>query len=393
MPPEQQWFWWVTRQEYSANKALADFYAELCADDIEAFQSPNLSIFDIEVISSLRENAKPPVAVLGLIGPQSEVPPILQPNHKDIDHSRPFYDIRASWNPVGPTNEYRLVPLLHHGSAQFDPLGKFLIWELPREGQEYGIGCDTGMGLGLDRSVLEGLRKGTLEENDEQVFEFASPYINSFNLWPFNLAIGTFYSTKVNGQFRQAKQVVELAANGENVVNELKKRGWRNFHMWVRYDRKRSPESHASRIGWYTNSWSRPMMMDMLIDAINNGWLDINSSWFIDEMADLELELEKQKVMAAYGAHDDRIMAKAMVLFSLHASETRHKDRWVTRERMERRSPNPIYAKYNPGYQGMPSPEMAPNQGSYTYRVITSSHRDADTLRGPGAVIWSPSDE
>jgi len=187
--------------------------------------------------------------------------------------------------------------------------------------------------------------------------------------------------------------VVELAANGENVVNELKKRGWRNFHIWRRYDRNRTAAGTQFRIGWYTNSWSRPMMMDMLIDAITNGWLDINSTWFIDEMADLELDLEKQKMMAASGAFDDRIMAMAMVLFSLHDMETRNRDNWVTRERQERRSLNPTYAKFHPGSQGLPTTEMAPNQGSYTYRVVSGGHKDYGSLRQAGAVIWSPEDE
>jgi hypothetical protein len=135
------------------------------------------------------------------------------------------------------------------------------------------------------------------------------------------------------------------------------------------------------------------MMMDMLIDAITNGWLDINSTWFIDEMADLELDLEKQKMMAASGAFDDRIMAMAMVLFSLHDMETRNRDNWVTRERQERRSLNPTYAKFHPGSQGLPTTEMAPNQGSYTYRVVSGGHKDYGSLRQAGAVIWSPEDE
>ena len=118
--------------------------------------------------------------------------------------------------------------------------------------------------------------------------------------------------------------VIEGAANGETVYNELRKRGWRNFHNWVRYDRKRIIEANATRQVWMTTPWSRPLMMDMLLDALNNGWLDINSQWFIREMGTLEVDLEtqRQKIAASGGAHDDRIMALGMVLFSLHAMET-----------------------------------------------------------------------
>lgn len=401
MPPEQMYFWEVTREEYAAEKKLNDFYSELCADDIEAFQSPNRSIFDAELLASFREGRKPPVGVYGIRAPQSEIPILLQAREPDVDPNRAPIDIHCKWAPGQPAHDYQLLPLLHRGSAPFDPLGKVIIYEHPIRGATYGQGCDTGFGLGQDRSVLEGIRKGTLERNDEQVFEFASPYVNSFSLWPFALALGTYYSTPVQGQIRQCKQVIEMAANGENVQNELRKRGWRNFHLWVRYDRKKVREAQATRYGWYTLPWSRRMMMDMLLDALNNGWLDINSQWFIQEMSTLELELETQamKISASGGAHDDRIMALGMVLFSLHALETRHADRWVTRERMERRNPHPIYAKFHlpgagTGRNGAQDSDYSDivqdATTSYNYRVISDNHPDADLLRDPGATIWTP---
>lgn len=396
MPPEQMYFWEVTRDEYAADKKLNDFYSELCADDIEAFQSPNRSIFDAELLAEFREHRKPPVGVYGIKAPHSEIPPQLQARDIDIDPNQPPIPIRCRWAPTQPAHDYTLVPLLHRGSAPFDPQGKLIMYERPYAEEVYGIGVDTGLGLGQDNSVLEGLRKGTLERNDEQVFEFASPYINSFSLWPFALALGTLYSTPVAGQLRQAKMVIEGAANGETVYNELRKRGWRNFHNWVRYDRKRIIEANATRQVWMTTPWSRPLMMDMLLDALNNGWLDINSQWFIREMGTLEVDLEtqRQKIAASGGAHDDRIMALGMVLFSLHAMETRHADRWVTRERMERRNPNPIFAKYSPGAQGTADYEsLAGAASSHTYRVISPGNPEFDHLSQAGAKIWVPNDE
>jgi len=113
------------------------------------------------------------------------------------------------------------------------------------------------------------------------------------------------------------------------------------------------------------------MMMDMLIDAVNNGWIDLNSIWFIDELADLELEMENQKIKAIDGKHDDRIMALTMLLFSLHAKETRHADSWVVRERMQRNSENPMYAKYGGGFQvaGVAA-ETVPIIGETGYTVV-----------------------
>jgi len=391
MPPEQMWFWEVTRNEYASTKKLNDFYAELCADDIEAFQSSNVSVFDAELLSEFRESRRPPVGVYGIRAPQSEIPSQLQASERDVDDRYRPIDISCKWAPMQPSHDYQLVPLLHRGAAQFDPLGKIILYEFPEKNETYGLGCDTGFGLGQDRSTLEGIRKGTLERNDAQVFEYASPYVNSFSLWPFALALGTLYSTPSNGTIRQCKQVIEMAANGENVQNELKKRGWRNFHQWVRYDRKRVIEASATRFGWYTTPWSRRMMLDMLLDALNNGWIDINSQWFIEEMGELELDQEAQKIKAIGGGHDDRIMALGIVLFSLHALETKHADRWVTRERMERRNPNPIYATFNPGSQGNDRSERTNDATvSYGYRVIRPNHPDYHELKDAGPMIWTP---
>ena len=386
MSPEQMWFWQVTRKEYKANGRLNDFYAELCADDTEAFQSPNTSIFDADLIADYRENRKMPIGVYGIQCPVSEVPVILQARPQDIDHSRPIIPIKCKWGPNQVAHEYNLVPLLHHGPAPFSPEGKIIIYEFPKKGEIYGVGVDTGFGVGKDNSVIQGIRKGTLERNDSQVFEFASSYVNSFNLWPFALALGTLYATPVNGVLKQPKMVIEMAANGENVQNELKKRGWSNFHLLTRPGvQKKSIESNANRLGWFTNSWSRPMMLDMLIDALNAKWLDIHSQWFIDEMA--SLEIAENKIQAGGATHDDRIMALGIVLYSLHYRDTRNRDKWIVRERMEQSNPNPVYASYSPGSQGKWSELTKDATTSYTYRVVRSSSPDADLLRDAGATL------
>ena len=403
MPPAQMYFWELTREEYAADKKLNDFYSELCADDQEAFQSPNRSIFDAELLAAYRENRKPPVGVYGLQAPQSEVPSRFQPRVEDIDPNQPPIDIHCNWAPNQPAHDYRLVPLLHRGAAEFDPHGKIIMYEYPERGELYGQGVDTGFGLEKDNSAIEGVRKGNLTRNDAQVYEFASPSIGAAHLWPFAMALGTLYSTVVNGKLRQCKTVIEGAANGEMVFNEMKKRGWREFHDWVRYDRKKIVESRAQRQLWYTVSWSRDLLMEMLMDALNNGWLDINSQWFINEMGTLEVDLDTQrmKIAASGGSHDDRIMALGMVLFSLHAMETKHQDRWLIRERMERRNPNPVYAKFTlPGEKGSNSAqdsersdlERAPST-SYNYRVIGANHPDREDLEPHGAGLWTPDRE
>lgn len=390
MPQEVMWHWWISRKEFAANNKLNDFYRERASDDKEAFQSDNSTIFPVEVIENYRNFRRAPEAVYGIIAPQAEIPVLLQAREGDIDRSRPPIDIRANWLPTGQPHDYRLVPLLHRGSAEFSPNGKIIVYEHPHPNEEYLLGTDTGFGLGKDNSVIQGLRKGSAHRNDEQVFEFSSPQVNSFALWPFNLALGTLYATNRDGKRRQPRQVIEGAANGEVVHNELKKRGWSSFHNWVRYDKKRIQEFKATRELWYTTSWSRPLMFDMLLDALNNGWLEINSPWFINEMEDLEL-FENNKIAAAVSSHDDRLMALGIALFSAHANETRGRDGWVGRAKARGDTSPEVYASYTPGGQGSADAHMEDTRpASTTYRVIGPAHPDYDLLSPAGPTIWTP---
>lgn len=388
MPKEQVWFWELSRREAEADKGLHLFYQELCATPEDGFQSPNAGLFDAEQIHELHDATPMPYGVFGIRCSQAEIPKNMQVRDQDIDRNQKPIEIKAQWIHSQPVHNYTLYPLLHRGTAPFSPFGKVIMYEPPRANKYYGVGTDTGYGVGIDRSVVEVLRKGDMYELDEQVCEFASPQMNSMQLWPITFALGTLYSTYVNGERKQAKQIIEGAANGENVYNELKKRGWRNFHDWVRYNKKRIVEANANQQLWYTNVWSRPLMLDLLFDAINSGWIKINSPWFIDELGTLEVIELKQKIAAALNEHDDRIMALGITLFSLHAMETKHNDRWRTR--LARNSEDPEeFASYQPDSQGCaPSPEDPIT--NYNYTVIRPGDFRYEELRRPGATLWVP---
>jgi hypothetical protein len=323
MPIEQMWWWEVTRQEYAAKKELAKFYQEYPADDLESFQSTNISAFDSDTVAEYRENTRAPVGVFGFIGRGDVIPVRMQPDARDIDYDMPPINVRANWNPSSEPFECQLVPLKFRGYPQTDANGKLFIWEFPEDEEAYGVGVDTGDGVGLDRSVLEVVRKGNIERNDAQVAEFANPYVNAFDLWSVCMAVGSLYSTKFEGSIRQAKMVVDCLKNGESTQWELRKHGWNNFHIWVRYDSKHIKQAKAHKLGWFANSWARAMMMDYAIKALRDGYIDINSPFFVDEMADLERDEFKQSLKAVFGGHDDRFVALGMVFISLHIMEIR----------------------------------------------------------------------
>jgi hypothetical protein len=353
MDREQQWFFEVERAEHVAKKELNHFLQEMPATAIEAFQSSNVSAVDIDTIQEYRQHARMPLGIYGIIGSQSEIPLKIQPSERLFDFNKKRIVVKAAWSHTQRPMTYELVPLSMAGyGSTMDFSNRLFLWEHPEPSGVYGCGVDTGDGVGLDRSVIEVLRKGTIDRNDKVCAEWASSYVNAFDLWPIAMAIGTYFSVQGDGRLIQSKMVIETNRNGEAVQLELKKRGWSRFHQWVRYDRKKMNEGQSQILGWRTVSWSRTLIMDMILKYVRDGWIDIDSPWLIDEFSDLERDENRQSLKATYGGFDDRIMALAIVLFSLHVSEVRGTTKNLAIERAAQREAGFSYAKYDPGFQG-----------------------------------------
>lgn len=322
MSREQMWFWEVEYQTAKDKKILAQFLQEMPADDTEAFQSTNTSIFDVDTITIYNNNKKEPWGVYGITG--LDVPERMRPALRDVDSRYKPIQIIARWNPTIQPQEFELVPLKWNGYSGDDGLDKIYIWEPPQKDEHYGLGVDTSEGSGLDRSVVQGVRKGRLgHTQDAQVFEFSSPMVGAVDLWPVCMALGTLYSQPIFGEIRQPKMVIECLHEGDVTQLELRKRGWTNFHRWLRIDSKHIRPGKSMKLGWYTNAWSRPQMTAWLVKALRDQWLEINSPWFIHEMRTLERDEEKAFMKAVYGGHDDRLMALGIVFYSLWYLELR----------------------------------------------------------------------
>lgn len=320
MKREQMWWWECQRDEAIRTRQLHNFLSETPGDDIEAFQSTNASAFDTELISDFRDQtlSKPPF-VFQFTG--DAVSNRLYPDRRDIIQDLPPIPIVARWRKDLPDIKFELLPVKFE-SYQEDPNGRLYVWEFPKEGSQYVIGVDTSEGIGQDRSIIQVIKlKDPFKPNDfdVQVAEFASAFINSRDLWPLCLAVGTYYSTPHKGRIEQIRQVIECNGPGETVQYELMKLGWWNFHPWQHYDNVK-PRMNQ-KIGWFTNVRTRGMAVDTIVTALRDEWLVINSPWFVDEMSSFERDETKQSLRAAYGAHDDRIMAMSFALFSSYVNE------------------------------------------------------------------------
>jgi hypothetical protein len=381
MPRQQLWYYENERETARKKKQLNQFLAEMPGDDLEAFSSTNISAFDAEVIQHYHDNVKDPIDILGIKG--NDIPQKIQPSFNMIDETRVDTDtiaITANWSPVFHANHFSLLPLHRSGyGASLDFSHKIFVWEWPLQNEEYVLGVDTGDGIGADRSVVEVIRKGTIYRPDEQVAEFASAYINAYDFWAVCMALGTLYSVTRDGAIRQPRIVAEVNRNGESVQLELRKRGWHNFHVWTRYDSKKIDQSRSTKLGWVTNSWSRPMALDLLLKYIESGWIDINSPWFVDEMSDLERSWDQQDLKAIHGGHDDRIMAMAIALLSAHVLEMRPGQRQISEIRASTHSVNrgratdEDYARYLPGIGELDEPGSMP-----VHQILGEGERQFD---------------
>lgn len=321
MPLEQMWWWECERENYKNKKILNKFLQEFCSDDEESFQSSNISAFDTDLVSQLRDETRSeePVAVFALTSPA--ISERLYPDRRDIDHEMPTIPIIANWNRTVDKVNFELVPLKFN-SYQEDPLGRLYVWEFPQPDTKYVIGVDTSDGIGQDRAIIQVIKLRNVfnpADCDAQVAEFASDNVNSRDLWPMCLAIGTWYTTINNGKLEQIRQVIECNGNGEAVQHDLAKLGWWNFHPWEHYDNYH--QQRTNKIGWFTNVRTRQMAVDTLISSLRDGWFRIRSPWFVQEMQTFERNINRQSLRAAFGAHDDRLIMTGAALCSTYIHE------------------------------------------------------------------------
>lgn len=229
--------------------------------------------------------------------------------------------------------------LLSRGSI----LETLSIWEAPRTRgpRRYIMGVDVSDGLGQDRSVIQVIRQGTIEEPAEQVAEYASDQILPAGLAYIIQAIGEYYRDEDG---IEAKAAVETNSHGLTTQDTLQLHlGYANFYTWEYLDAADADRRYSTKVGWYTTPRTRSALLTKLRDAICTydaitGFPDLltHSPYLHEEFKDFQTEGAVWEAEAAKGAHDDRVMALAIayyVSFRMQAGETEPLD-----ERRRRRS-------------------------------------------------------
>lgn len=316
MPLEQMYFYECSIKEYKENGILHKWLQEMAGDDEEAFQSRAFSIYDAELRMDMRNSLSNPHAVYALQG--KDIPPKFNPSNREREKGG--FSIRAKWAHSLPPFDFQFVPLKFTGYSETDPNNKLFIWEPPCNGETYYMAVDTSDGLGVDRSdntVIQVLRKGDRYRNDAQVAEFASPELSGANIWPWVLAIGTYYSIVHKGKLTQPETVVETnREGGRELLKHLQNRGWSNFYYHMR-GKTPTLGIHVTRTN-RQGAVGDDSIVQNFNQAVNNGYLKINSYWLIGEL-DSFIKWPTGKIAAADGKHDDRIFAMAESFYAAYS--------------------------------------------------------------------------
>ncbi|HEY6018874.1 MAG TPA: hypothetical protein VIY48_02995 [Candidatus Paceibacterota bacterium] len=325
MPREQQWFWEFNYDEAVKSHTEKVWMSQMPADDKEALVGQNDLVFDDSVIEVASEERKRDYEVYGIMG--ETIDEGLEPAEDEIDYNKDR--ILVKWKSHRGTEfEWQLVPLRRFDeSDERQALGKVLIYEHPQDGYDYTFGIDTAEGLGKDdedRSVLSGTHSVSGDNCDEQVLELCSNRINAPQMVGFIACLAAYYGKRTKDP-RGVKLCIEQRMRyGDDCQLQLKFMGFRFFHQMIWYDRKTVRENESVIEGWRTAGWSRPLLLNRFVDAVNNGWYKPHSLGLIGELANFERTTlaGKTKLIAQTGKKDDRIFAAAMSYFSRHHLES-----------------------------------------------------------------------
>ena len=351
MPVEQQWFWQFNYDDHKRRRVEKSWFRQMPSDDYEALMGERDKIVGEETVEIMDSTKRlvsdtPAYMVAGdgiaekyepeeaLVWFGEDAPPRLKCRWKTRSQETlewMFVPLRPTIYPGMTDRERRAVEM------SFDPMEKFLIYEEPQEGYDYSIGWDTGTGVGGDRSVVSVNRKGMHDsEPDVQVAEFASDSIPLQDIAWWACAAAALYS-KYMKEKPHPKIAIEMKRKyGDGPYHEAKLAGFRRWHEWgSNFDVKTWKEKVGKhgRIGWFTNEWSRPLLLSRFFGAVENGWYTVRSKWLAQEISEMEQKVtDSGKTRADHesGKHDDRVFAAAMSYFTLHQCD-------VMAERMKMR--------------------------------------------------------
>ena len=169
------------------------------------------------------------------------------------------------------------------------------VWEIPKKGMKYVLGCDLSEGLGGNRDYSTIF---VMDKDGRQVAEFASNKIKPYQMADIIDAMGRWYN--------KGLLVVEKASGGHSCIERLRyEKHYMNMYKYKSYDEfKRT----VWQVGFDTNVKSKSLAVNDMREWFDKNLIDINSNELLEEMKTFVAE-DNGAFNAITGCHDDRISA------------------------------------------------------------------------------------
>lgn len=334
LPVEAQWWW---QFEYLAHKKRGiekSFIRQHPCDDFEALIGEHDKAVGAEAVENMQRTVTNVAEVYMIAGDGVETKH--EPKRELVIHGDDALRLYSEWtNHKGENYEWGFIPVEGQVAEQsWNPLKKAIIYEEPILGYDYGIGVDTGTGVELDRSCICVTRKGMDDdEPDVQVAEFTDDTIGQTDLWAWIAAITALYSRHYDPQAlanaRHPKLCIELRRKiGDMSFNQLyHSMNFKRHNWFVPLDKTtyKPKAGNPGRPGFFTNAWSRPLLLGFFTSSIENGWFEVKSRFLQDEIKNAEIKVMvsgRSRMDHSSGKHDDRVFAAAMSHWTLHDTES-----------------------------------------------------------------------
>lgn len=337
MPREQMWYWEANYREHLASHTTKVWLAQMPVSDLEAMQGKHDLVFSDDTIIEVNTKRKKDYqayAVTGdsvMIGQNDDA---YEPDPELIDYDAER--IRVSWKcKDGHSVRWELIPLKEFDDTRDEEaFNKLLVFHPPKEGADYSIGVDTADGLGMpdeDRTVVSCIlnRQGNLR--DEQVCEFVSTNVNPAQAVSICACVAAWYGQWEGGRAhtkdpRGVKFCIEQRDRpGDDCQHQLKLMGFFWHHRFDRIDKIHSgKKDQGTQLGFMTNQWSRPWLLNKFVDAVIGNWLKINSPMCTRQMQSWVRKIEasgKSKMDHDTGKHDDCIFGAALGYLTRHSHD------------------------------------------------------------------------
>lgn len=338
MDREFMWYWECLYEEAIASHSERQFLAQYAPTPDDAFQSENDPVFSketISIVTKARQKIYKAYAITGksvLVGNENHP---YQPPQDQIDPNE--FPIRLTWEANdGNVYDWELIPLKSFDDSTDEAcFDKLLIYEAPEVGAEYAVAIDTAHGLNTpneERSALSVHKDGHGTDPDVQVASFTSIRISSPQMARIAAAVAVLYGTDGNGTVTSGNPLIvkfvieQVRKAGDECQHQLKIMGFLDHHVMHWYDSKGNIDPNkGTKEGWRTTAWSRSILLDRFVEAVNTQWLILNNPVALREMETFERKYKGQQGKAfmehSEGGKDDNIFAAAMSWTTLHDLE------------------------------------------------------------------------